>query len=67
MIAEFNLGGVFLSTVVATAVLAFVVAALLRKLLGATGFYRHIWHPALFDAAVFVVLWALFTALPLGF
>ena len=63
MIAEFNLGGVFLSTVVATAVLAFVVAALLRKLLGVIGFYRQIWHPALFDAAVFVVLWAIFTAL----
>jgi hypothetical protein len=66
MIAEVNLGGVYLSTIVATALLAFIAAALWRKLLSPTGLYRHVWHPALFDAALFVLLWALITALPFG-
>jgi protein-S-isoprenylcysteine O-methyltransferase Ste14 len=66
MIAELNLGGVYLSTIVATALLAFIIAALVRKALGQTGLYRHVWHPALFDAALFVLLWAAITALPFG-
>jgi hypothetical protein len=60
------MGGVYLSSVVAMALLAFVTAALLRKLLGRFGFYRQVWHPALFDAALFFLLWAGFSTLILG-
>ena len=66
MIAEFNLDGVFVPTAAASAVLAFVVAMLLRKLLGRLGLHRLVWHPALFDTAVFVLLWAAISALPIG-
>lgn len=66
MIAEVNLAGVYLSTSVATALLGFIAAALLRKMLSSTGLYRHVWHPALFDAALFVLLWVLITALLFG-
>ena len=67
MNAEFNLGGVYLSNVVALALMAFGVAALVRKGLGILGLHRHLWHPALFDAALFVVVWAALSALSVGF
>jgi len=31
---------------------------MLRRLLSAVGFYRFVWHRALFDAALFVILLA---------
>lgn len=37
--------------------------ALLRRLLRWRGAYRFVWHPALFDLAVFVLLLAGFNAL----
>ena len=66
MHTELDLDGVFLSNVVATALLAIIATMLLRGLLAKTGLYRRIWHPALFDAAAFVLLWAAIIALPLG-
>jgi hypothetical protein len=30
----------------------------MRVIMGATGLYRAVWHPALFDAAAFVLLLA---------
>jgi hypothetical protein len=66
MRGELDIAGVFLSSVVATAVIAFVALIPLRKLLGRTGFYRHVWHPALFDAALFVILWAAVSAMKIG-
>jgi hypothetical protein len=66
MKGEFDLAGVYLSTVVATAVMAFAAQWLLRKLIGRFALYHHVWHPALFDAALFIVLWAAITALQIG-
>ena len=66
MIAEINLGGVYLSSYVVIALAAFAVTAVLRKLLGLSGLYRRIWHPALFDAALFILVWTGLTFLPLG-
>ncbi len=66
MNAEFDIGGVYLSTVVASALLAFVAAAFIAKLFGRFGLYRLVWHPALFDAALFFLLWAAFSNLILG-
>lgn len=64
MIAEIDIAGVFISTLVPTAIAALFLTWCLRKLLGAAGAYRHIWHPALFDAALFLILWAVVIALP---
>ena len=36
--------------------LALVVHWGLRRLLAATGFYRWVWHPALFDMAMYVLM-----------
>jgi len=47
-----------------SALIALVCAFLLRRLLIWLRAYRLVWHPALFDAALFVILWALVVALP---
>jgi len=64
MSGELDLSGVFVSSVLVSALIALVAAVVVRRLLAWTGVYRFIWHPALFDAAVFVILWATVVALP---
>jgi len=64
MTPEVDFAGIFISTLVPTAVVAFLLTALVRKLLGRLGAYHHVWHPALFDAALFLILWAIVIALP---
>ena len=61
---EIDIAGIFLSTLVPTAIAALFATWVLRKLLGAAGAYHHIWHPALFDTALFLILWAIVIALP---
>ena len=65
MIGELDLQGVFLSSVLVSALVAFGAAFVVRRLLRLLGAYRLVWHPALFDAALFVILWAMVIALPL--
>jgi hypothetical protein len=65
MIGELDLNGVFLSPVLVSAVIGFFVSMLLRRLLAAARVYRLVWHPALFDTALFVTLWAAVAAFPL--
>jgi len=67
MIAEFNIGGVLLSSMLAAVVAALLGTVALRRLLAWTGAYRLIWHPALFDAGLFVILWAIAIAVPSPF
>ena len=64
MTPEIDIAGIFLSTLVPTALFSLACTIALRKLLGRFGAYRHIWHPALFDAALFLILWAVVIALP---
>ncbi|KSB90723.1 hypothetical protein AS593_10240 [Caulobacter vibrioides] len=58
MTGEYNIDGVFLSSVLVSAVMALVAAFVLRRVLSWAGAYRFVWHPALFDTALFVILWA---------
>jgi len=64
MTPEVDVAGVYISSMVPTALASLAASILLRKLLGRLGAYRRIWHPALFDAALFLVLWAIVVALP---
>ena len=57
MLADINLFGVFIDIRFATAVAALLLLAPVRMLLGAIGAYRMVWHPALADVAIFVLLW----------
>ena len=65
MIAEFDISGILISSVLVSALAALVLGVVLRRLLVWTGAYRVVWHPALFDTAAFFILWAALIALPL--
>jgi hypothetical protein len=65
VIGEFDVYGVFLSPVLVSAVLAYAASLAVRRLLSLVGAYRVVWHPALFDTALFVILWAAVAAVPL--
>jgi hypothetical protein len=54
---EVDLFGVFVPSLLVCAVAAYGLTALTTRLLARTGFYRLVWHRALFDTALFVVLW----------
>ena len=56
MIGEVSLYGIYFPPLLLLALLAFVVSALCRRVLARCGFYRHVWHPALFDFSLFVML-----------
>jgi len=60
-----SLNGVFLSSALISAVMALAIAFVVRRLLSWIGAYRFVWHPALFDAALFVIAWAVVIRLPL--
>ncbi|MGE7417348.1 DUF1656 domain-containing protein [Methylobacterium tarhaniae] len=56
MTGEFDLYGVFVPSLAAWMLLAFLVSLPLRRLLAWTGFYRLVWHRPLFDLALYVAL-----------
>jgi hypothetical protein len=62
MIAEINVFGVLVSSVLASALIAWAVLVPVRRLLAWSGFYQWTWHRHLVDAALFVLLWGATTA-----
>jgi hypothetical protein len=58
MIGEISLGGVFVPSLLIWVLVAFGLNVVLRRALYAAGFYRFVWHRALFDLALFVILLA---------
>jgi hypothetical protein len=68
MTAEVDLYGVFVSPLLLYAVAALIVMVALRRGLAAVGFYRTVWHRALFDLALLVIVLGgiVFTADVLG-
>ncbi|MBO9689896.1 DUF1656 domain-containing protein [Roseateles chitosanitabidus] len=55
--------GLYLPWLMPLAAVALLALALVRRVLAWTGAYRWIWHPALFDMALYVVLlWGLSAA-----
>ncbi|HKY81964.1 hypothetical protein AI27_01000 [Sphingomonas sp. BHC-A] len=57
MIEEIHFGGIYVPAALATAVLSAVLVYVLRTPMQRLTFYRLLWQPALFDLAVFVLLW----------
>jgi hypothetical protein len=53
---EIAIGGILAPGVIVSAVLALVAMLVLRRLLSWIGFYGLVWRPALFNAALFVLL-----------
>jgi hypothetical protein len=56
MFGDFDIFGVFVPRILVMALLAYLLNLLLRRILSWVGLYRLVWHPALFDLALFVLL-----------
>jgi hypothetical protein len=56
MIGEIDLYGVFIPSLLAWAVIGFIMSLFVRRLLAKLGFYKYVWHRPLFDIALVIVL-----------
>lgn len=56
MIGEFSIYGIYMPWLLVLAILTLGVSWAVRHLLAMVGFYRAVWHPALFDLALYIVL-----------
>ena len=62
MIGEFDIYGVYVPAFTVFAAIAFVLQLAIKRLLDACGVYRFVWHRALFDLAIYVILLGVVTA-----
>ena len=62
MIGEFDIYGVYFPAFAIFAAIAFLLQVVIKRLLNVYGFYRLVWHPALFDLAIYVILLGAVTA-----
>ena len=53
---DLDLFGVIVPSLLLWSVLAYVLARVISEVLAWAGLYRHVWHPALFDFALFICL-----------
>ncbi|MEP9372643.1 DUF1656 domain-containing protein [Mesorhizobium sp. KR1-2] len=53
---DFVIGGVVVPGLLLAMLLAFAASLVLRNVFALVGLYRAVWHPALFDLAVYVLL-----------
>ena len=56
MIGEISLYGIYVPWLLLMALLALALSRALSYLLARVGFYRLVWHPALFDFAMFIIV-----------
>jgi hypothetical protein len=59
MMTELNIAGVYVAPIVAYGVAAGVLFLVCRWLLTIVGFWRLVWHPGLFEIALFVSILSL--------
>ena len=63
MIGEFDIYGVYFPAFAVFAAIALLLQIVaINRLLDAVGFYRLVWHRALFDLAIYVILLGAVTA-----
>lgn len=55
MSGEIDIYGVFVPTLLALMVVAFVLTGVLRFVLARIGFYKLVWHRSLFNLAVYII------------
>jgi hypothetical protein len=56
---EISIGGVYLAPIVVYAIAAALIFVVLRFILGHAGVLRRVWHPALFEVALFLCVLSL--------
>ena len=59
MLSEVDVGGIYVAPIVVYAVAAIPLFLILRWVLGRLGMLRTIWHPALFELAIYATLLSL--------
>jgi hypothetical protein len=62
MIGEFDVYGVYFPAFAVFAAIAFALQLAIKRLLDAYDMYRFVWHRALFDIAIYVILLGVVTA-----
>lgn len=67
MTGEFDIYGVYFPTFAVFAAIALMLQLAAKHLLNASGVYRFVWHRALFDLAMYVILLGVVTAAGAGF
>jgi protein AaeX len=60
MIAELDIFGVLVAPIVVYALLVIPVVVLVRWVLARLGFFSLIWHPALFEVSLYLIILSLF-------
>ncbi|MBV8681648.1 MAG: DUF1656 domain-containing protein [Caulobacteraceae bacterium] len=63
MRAELDINGVFVPSLLVLGVVAWLLTAVAARVLARVGVYKLVWHRALFDLALFVVVWGAVVAL----
>lgn len=53
---ELDISGVFVPSLLVLALLAFAITLVARRLLGPLHVERYVWHRALFDVALYVII-----------
>lgn len=62
MTGQLNIYGVYVPVLLVMMLIAYLIKSLLSSVLARSGLYRWVWHPPLFNLALYVmVLGALFT------
>jgi hypothetical protein len=56
MIGEVSLYGLYLPPLLLLTLAALLISRVLNLAMARTGFYRLVWHPALFDFSLFVIV-----------
>jgi hypothetical protein len=56
MIGEVSIYGLYLPPLLLLTLAALVVSKLFNLVVARTGFYRLVWHPALFEFSLFVIV-----------
>jgi hypothetical protein len=59
MLSEVDLGGIYVAPIVVYGIATIPLFLILRWVLGHLGVLLHIWHPPLFELAVYVTLLSL--------
>jgi protein AaeX len=55
-LAEVNVFGVYVAPISVIVVVAWLVLIALRRVANHFGLLRHVWHPALFEFAVYIIV-----------
>lgn len=58
MIGEIHILGLYAPATLVSAIAGGVLILMARQALLRIGVYRRVWHPGLFDVALYIVLWS---------